>query len=48
MFFNITIMDIVDVVLVALLLYYFYKLMKESGSQNVFVGILLLDRKSVM
>lgn len=41
MFFNITIMDIVDVVLVALLLYYFYKLMKESGSQNVFVGILL-------
>ena len=41
MFFNITIMDIVDVVLGALLLYYFYKLMKESGSQNVFVGILL-------
>lgn len=41
MFFDITIMDIVDVVLVALLLYYLYRLMKDSGSLNVFVGILM-------
>lgn len=41
MFFDITIMDIIDIVLVALLLYYFYKLMKESGSLNVFLGILV-------
>lgn len=41
MFFNIAIMDIVDVVLVAFLLYYLYRLMKDSGSLNVFVGILV-------
>lgn len=41
MFFDITIMDIVDVVLVALLLFYIYKVMKDSGSLNVFLGILV-------
>lgn len=41
MFFDIAIMDIVDVVLVAFLLYYLYRLMKESGSLNVFLGILI-------
>lgn len=41
MFFDINIMDIIDVVLVALLLYYFYRVMKESGSLNVFLGILV-------
>ncbi len=41
MFFDITIMDIVDVVLVALLLYYLYRVMKDSGSLNVFLGILI-------
>lgn len=41
MFFDISIKDIVDVLLVAGLLYYFYKLMKESGSLNVFSGILV-------
>ncbi len=41
MFFDITIMDIVDVVLVALLLFYIYRVMKESGSLNVFLGILV-------
>ena len=41
MFFDITIMDVIDVVLVALLLYYFYRVMKESGSLNVFLGILV-------
>ena len=38
---EISIMDIVDVALVAAMLYYFYKLMKQSGSLNVFIGILL-------
>jgi uncharacterized protein (TIGR00159 family) len=41
MFFDISIMDIIDVVLVALMLYYMYRLMKDSGSLNVFVGILV-------
>ena len=41
MFFDITIMDVIDVALVALLLYYFYRVMKESGSLNVFLGILV-------
>ena len=41
MFFDITIMDIVDVVLVALLLFYIYRVMKDSGSLNVFLGILV-------
>lgn len=41
MFFDISIMDIIDVVLVALVLYYMYRLMKDSGSLNVFVGILV-------
>lgn len=41
MFIEFTIKDAVDIVLVALLLYYFYKLMKESGSLNVFLGILV-------
>ena len=41
MLFGIRIMDVVDVILVAALLYYFYKLMKKSGSLNVFIGILL-------
>lgn len=41
MFFDISIMDIIDVVLVALMLYYIYRLMKDSGSLNVFVGILV-------
>lgn len=41
MFFEISIKDIVDVLLVAGLLYYFYRLMKESGSLNIFSGILV-------
>ena len=41
MFFDITVLDVVDVVLVALLLFYFYRVMKESGSLNVFLGILV-------
>lgn len=41
MFFNFSIKDIIDIILVASLLYYLYRLMKESGSLNVFVGILV-------
>lgn len=41
MFANFSIIDIVDVLLVAAILYYFYRLMKESGSLNVFIGILV-------
>ena len=33
--------DIIDVVLVAVLLYYAYRLMKESRSLNVFIGIIM-------
>jgi diadenylate cyclase len=33
--------DFIDILLVAFLLYYTYKLMKASGSINVFVGILV-------
>lgn len=41
MFFEFGIKDFIDILLVALLLYYFYKLMKASGSLNVFTGILV-------
>ena len=41
MFFEFGIKDIIDIVLVALMLYYIYRLMKESRSLNVFIGILM-------
>ena len=41
MFFDIGVKDVLDVLLVAFLLYYTYKLMKASGSINVFTGILV-------
>ncbi|WP_321479008.1 diadenylate cyclase CdaA [uncultured Bacteroides sp.] len=41
MFFEFGIKDFIDILCVALLLYYTYKLMKESGSINVFTGILV-------
>lgn len=41
MFFEFGIKDIIDIVLVALMLFYAYRLMKESRSLNVFMGILL-------
>lgn len=41
MFFEFDIKDFIDILLVALLLYYSYKLMKESGSLNIFTGILI-------
>lgn len=39
--FDFTIKDAIDIALVALLLYYVYKLMKESRSLNVFIGIMM-------
>ena len=41
MLFEFGIKDIIDIVLVALMLYYIYRLMKESRSLNVFIGIMI-------
>ncbi len=41
MFFNFGVKDVIDIVLVALMLFYIYRLMKESRSLNVFMGILV-------
>ncbi len=41
MFFDFSVKDIIDVILVAYLLYQSYRLMKASGSINIFVGILI-------
>ena len=40
-FINFGIKDIIDIVLVALMLFYVYRLMKESRSLNVFIGIMV-------
>lgn len=39
--FNFGIKDFIDIFCVALMLYYIYRLMKESRSLNVFIGILI-------
>lgn len=41
MFFTFEIKDVIDIFLVALMLYYIYRLMKESRSLNVFIGIMM-------
>jgi uncharacterized protein (TIGR00159 family) len=41
MFFEFGLKDIIDIVLVALMLFYIYRLMKESRSLYVFMGILI-------
>ncbi len=41
MFFVLGFNDVIDIFLVALMLYYIYRLMKESRSLNVFIGIML-------
>ena len=41
MFFEFGLKDFIDILLVALMLYYFYRLMRESRSLNVFIGILV-------
>lgn len=40
-FFEFGIKDVIDIVLVALMLYYIYRLMKESRSLNIFIGLML-------
>jgi uncharacterized protein (TIGR00159 family) len=40
-FFEIGLKDIIDILLVALMLYYIYRLMRDSRSLNVFIGILV-------
>lgn len=39
--FEVGIKDIIDIVLVALMLYYIYRVMRESRSLNVFIGIMV-------
>ena len=39
--FEFGIKDIIDIVCVAMMLYYLYRLMKESRSLNVFIGIIV-------
>lgn len=41
MFFDFSVKDLIDILLVAALLYYTYKLMKSTGSINLFAGILV-------
>ena len=41
MFLGLSILNLIDIFLVALLLFYLYKMMKDSGSINLFVGILI-------
>lgn len=41
MFFDFSVKDLIDILLVAYLLYKTYKLMKSSGSINVFIGLLV-------
>ena len=41
MFIDFSIKDLVDILLVAYLLYQTYRLMKDSGSINIFIGILV-------
>jgi uncharacterized protein (TIGR00159 family) len=40
-FFEFGVKDIIDIFLVALMLYYLYRLMRESRSLNVFIGIMV-------
>ena len=41
MFFEFGIKDFIDILLVAMMLYYIYRLMRDSRSLNVFIGILV-------
>lgn len=41
MFFEFGLKDIIDILLVALMLYYIYRLMRDSRSSNVFTGIMM-------
>ena len=39
--FDFGIKDVIDIFLVALILYYLYRLMKESRSLNIFIGVMV-------
>jgi len=39
---NFTVLDVIDIILVALLLYYVYKLIKGTVAINIFVGIVII------
>ena len=39
--FSFGIKDVIDIFLVALILYYLYRLMKESRSLNIFIGVMV-------
>ena len=41
MFIEVGLIDIIDIFLVALMLFYIYRLMRESRSLNVFIGIMV-------
>lgn len=41
MFFDFGLKDLIDILLVAIMLYYCYKVMRESRSLNVFFGVLI-------
>ncbi len=41
MLFEFGFKDLLDIVLVAAMLYYIYRLMKDSGSLNIFIGVLV-------
>ena len=41
-FLDFNILDIIDIVLVAMLLYYAYRLVKGTAAINIFVGIVIL------
>lgn len=41
-FLDVRILDILDIVLVAVLLYYVYKLVKGSAAINIFIGIVII------
>ena len=38
--FDIGIKDIIDILIVATILFYVYKIMKESGTLSIFLGVL--------
>lgn len=41
-FINLRILDVLDIVLVAFLLYYIYKLVKGTAAINIFIGIVMI------
>ena len=44
--FSFGIKDVIDIFLVALILYYLYRLMKESRSLNIFIRVGMAFRES--